>query len=400
MTPNTRLGIEFPPQRTSARVPRKVVLLHGISTDAPWYPLTSRIVSDLFETVEIKYPHFRWWAPLKLVGSPLMLGLTVVLAVAAWLFLTGPERLVAVASIVVLGVALARWRAGALLTSALDFVVEGLSEKLGADSRPPHLIAHSLGSWLSMNAAARFAGVPFARVVLCGCVLPRSFDWDTLLGTGASAAPRLDMVRNEMGLKDPVPRLAGMFSRLAPHFGSAGLDGFVDRDGVVHSLRRPDEACPQCTGAPVAPVHNVPLPRAGHSTMFVGGIQCKTAWVPFLFGYDPGEYRYFVDRCRRIGESADAAFARVEEAALFTQEWIWAKGSLVGRGMHLLHEIAPSAYADPDAADIVLVALGVFRRTVTAALLAADTNPRPVYRALDLHAALRNSLHAVLERVA
>jgi hypothetical protein len=134
--------------------------------------------------------------------------------------------------------------------------------------------------------------------------------------------------------------------------------------------------------------------------MFVGGIQCKTAWVPFLFGYDAGEYRYFVDRCRRIGDSADAAFARTEEAALFTREWFWAGGSLVARGMHLLKEIAPAAYADPDAADIVLVALGVFRRTVTAALLAADTDPRPVYRALDLHAALRNSLHAVLERVA
>lgn len=396
------MRIKYPP-RHSPRVARKVVLLHGISTDAPWYDETNRILSRLFQVVELRYDHYRNYAPLKLVGNPPTLARagTIAAAVVGGA-VVGIAPLVwgvaGAAGIAFAGLGIAQWRARSDLETALEYFITERERALGGDRRAPHLIAHSLGSWLSMRAAERYPGVRFKRVVLCGSVLPRAFPWAALVDRSRNA-PAVHAVRNEVGLRDWVPLLAGLLQKAAPHFGGAGRWGFVGPPAVVHTHEGPRHPCSACSPADIAPVHNVPLPFS-HSAGFAGGSQCKTAWVPFLLGYDPVEYNQVLDLCEQLHE-ARASSERTElEAELFAREWRWANGSLVARATEFLLEVAPPIRWDSRAGDIVLVALGLFWRTLADALHALPEDEDAIFRALDLHAALRNAVHAVLDQIA
>jgi pimeloyl-ACP methyl ester carboxylesterase len=377
-------------------------LVHGISTDAPWYEETNRILSRLFEVVELRYDHYRNNAPLKLVGNPPTLARAGTIAAVVGGAVAGVAPLVwgiaGAAGIAFAGLGIAQWRARSDLDNALEHFIAERERALGGDRRAPHLIAHSLGSWLSIRAAERYPGVRFRRVVLCGSVLPRAFPWAALVNPSGNA-PAIRAVRNEVGLRDWVPLLAGLLQRAAPHFGGAGRWGFIGPTSVVHTQEGARHPCSACGPWNIAPVHNVPLPFS-HSAGFAGGSQCKTAWVPFLLGYDPIEYNQLMDLCDQLHE-ARAPWERTKlESELFAHEWRWANGSLVARAMEFLLEAAPQIRWDPRAGDIVLVALGVFWRTLADALHALPDDQDSIFRALDLHAALRNAVHAVLDQIA
>jgi GNAT superfamily N-acetyltransferase len=84
--------------------------------------------------------------------------------------------------------------------------------------RRPCLAAHSFGTWITCNAMLKYDDMRFDKLILCGSILPRDFNWARLF-----ARDQVAMVRNECGHKDPWP---GWASRVAPGMGRSGSTGF------------------------------------------------------------------------------------------------------------------------------------------------------------------------------
>ena len=87
--------------------------------------------------------------------------------------------------------------------------------------RRPSVVAHSFGTWIVGYTMLKHPDVKFDKLLLFGCILPRDFDWLTLFGRD-----QVGFVRNERGLKDPWPNLAGKFVARAGTAGSKGFEWF------------------------------------------------------------------------------------------------------------------------------------------------------------------------------
>jgi hypothetical protein len=85
----------------------------------------------------------------------------------------------------------------------------------------PCVVAHSFGSWIVGYAMLKYEDIKFDKMILCGCILPRDFDWATLI-----ARDQVSSVRNEVGLKDSLPYLADLFVKGGGLAGSKGFDWF------------------------------------------------------------------------------------------------------------------------------------------------------------------------------
>lgn len=82
----------------------------------------------------------------------------------------------------------------------------------------PCLAAHSFGTWITCNAMLKYDDIRFDKIILCGSILPRDFNWATLF-----ARDQVALVQNECGHKDPWP---GWASRLVLGTGTSGSTGF------------------------------------------------------------------------------------------------------------------------------------------------------------------------------
>lgn len=89
---------------------------------------------------------------------------------------------------------------------------------LNCYDRRPCLAAHSFGTWIVCNAMLKYEDIRFDKILLCGSILPRDFNWAKLL-----ARDQVGLVRNEVGHRDPWP---GWASRLVPGAGTSGSVGF------------------------------------------------------------------------------------------------------------------------------------------------------------------------------
>jgi len=85
----------------------------------------------------------------------------------------------------------------------------------------PSLVAHSFGTWIVAYAMLKYPDIKLDKLVLIGCILPPDFDWPTLF-----ARDQIGSVRNELGLRDPWPGLAGKIVARAGTAGSKGFDWF------------------------------------------------------------------------------------------------------------------------------------------------------------------------------
>jgi pimeloyl-ACP methyl ester carboxylesterase len=95
------------------------------------------------------------------------------------------------------------------------------------DARPS-AVAHSFGTWILGYAMLKFPDMRFDKLVLAGSILPRDFDWGTLL-----ARDQVSLVRNECGQKDPWPKWAG---RLVARSGTGGEQGFEWFGSTVENI--------------------------------------------------------------------------------------------------------------------------------------------------------------------
>ena len=124
-------------------------------------------------------------------------------------------------------------------------------------THPPSMIAHSFGAYIVAAALEKYPEIRFDRVILCGSIVRRDFDWAGKLSTG-----QVNAVLNESGGKDIWAQHVDWFVADA---GSSGRNGFDSQaDGLYER-------------------HN---PLLGHSDHFYP-LNVRENWIPFLNGYLP-----------------------------------------------------------------------------------------------------------------
>jgi hypothetical protein len=120
----------------------------------------------------------------------------------------------------------------------------------------PSVIAHSFGTLIVTRSIEKY-GLEFDRLILCGSIVRRDFEWSKWIGT------KVTRVLNDFGGRDIWARLVPFAIRDA---GQSGLRGFHDTAG----------------GAVVERGN----PWMRHSDYFFS-FNYTTRWIPFLHGTDP-----------------------------------------------------------------------------------------------------------------
>lgn len=130
----------------------------------------------------------------------------------------------------------------------------------------PSVVAHSFGTYILASALERYPYLHFDRVVLCGSILPRSFDWSKYIKNGQVRA-----VRNEPSTRD-------IWCRLAPlavgETGRSGTRGFCGDWTETRRGAQPDAWS-------VAHSREQETFKLAHSEMF-SDMHMSTCWFPFL----------------------------------------------------------------------------------------------------------------------
>lgn len=140
----------------------------------------------------------------------------------------------------------------------------------------PSVVAHSFGTYIVTRALARYPAIKLNRLVLCGSIVERAYDWKTML-----ESRRVHGVRNEVAGDDPVVRLfrSRVMRRLVPYSGPTGIDGFG------HKYSGFEEAT---------------FKEFSHCSHFEAPLHCKTFWVPYIRGTQE-----FSDLCRQCADSTN-----------------------------------------------------------------------------------------------
>lgn len=287
---------------------QRIVTIHGVNSKGAWQEEVEQALGMLFDFDPIKYNFYRWFFGTELLFNPFVwppLATVLIIAiikgwVTGWCMIT----LCIVALVLIAHVTAYPYRAWAEKRVRRQF-----SEKLQSGS-PPHLIAHSFGTYLSGRALRDLPWPRFSRIVLAGCVLHEHFPWITI--RGGNDPSRFRSVRNEMAARDQVARLAARLESLIPGFGPAGYSGFKGPEEWVHNVESANSVCVGCErpGA-TALIHNIKCEELGHSDVFLGPAYAVFYWLPFLLGYDPAAYQQFLLLCFEIDEAA--AQARKQE---------------------------------------------------------------------------------------
>lgn len=116
----------------------------------------------------------------------------------------------------------------------------------------PSIVAHSFGSYVVAECMLKYREVKFDKILLCGSILPRSFNWHELLSRN-----QVWLIRNEFGLRD---RWARIVVRLVGRMGDSGYKGFfLDSPCLVQEQ----------------------FDYHLHSDYFRVG-HCKEHWIPFF----------------------------------------------------------------------------------------------------------------------
>jgi len=256
---------------------KRLITLHGISTNGEWQERVEEVFSPHFDYMPIKYPEYRHFGGAK----------------------------------VILGVGRKK--------KALERITRAYVAATADQAEPPHLIAHSLGTVLSATLLKRFPWVRLDRVVFVGSPLPADFNWDALL---AEDPAKFQEIRNETGAQDWVVRAAGLKLMSRRGLGDAGLVGFFGRG--VHPLLGPLQGCSLCVTTSRSNIHNAPLRDYGHSTMFLSERHAADLWLPFLWGLVPQEYLDFIRMCQKVRYfQEESSLLEAESVKDELKEWRW-----------------------------------------------------------------------------
>ena len=223
---------------------------------------------------------------------------------------------------------------------------------------PPHVVAHSLGTYLTGHLVNESRDLVLGRVVFTGCVLEISFPWRRILGPDARGA--CWGVKNFVGEDDFVPILTGIVRDLWIHatrfargrrlgrgtawlgrhlrwrpLGRAGQQGFAVDHPVVHSVAV-DRLCPDCLRAGEhAPVHNIAERFAGHSTLNGEPGYQLFHWLPYLWGSSPENYALWKEICLDGSKAYEGL--KKPSPDIITRQRIELQNDLLAAETHLLH---------------------------------------------------------------
>ena len=328
-----------------------ILTVHGINTDGKWQEAVKNVLEPHFECAAIQYPHYRYLGALKLLFEPYVLvpALAVPWIVSKWEHLKYPSMWVLGAFVLAyLGSYVRRH-------CALKYVLGQMNQSDFEDRR--HLIAHSLGSYLTGKIILKHTWFRLSHVIYAGCVLSQKFNWRKL-GLVNHPKPRCKhtvssnetvnlsypeelanaqaiKVRNDVQRKDLVPILAkALRAFLLPDFGMAGYSGFKDTlpcppaVTVMHKVPTPSQACADCcANSHLAPLHNVVVDEYWHSGVFSDPRYISAFWLPFFWNIESSEYALFVqifiesEKARRENFYSQI----IEQERVFReQEWRWA----------------------------------------------------------------------------
>jgi hypothetical protein len=303
----------------SERRKQTVVTVHGLNSDGQWQEAIDRALTPFFKCVAIRYPHYRRFGVTKLFSDPyLLVAAASLIGALCWFEAIGLRGaiILSIATLIV-GYAIAYRRRRA----ALETVRAQLSDTQLVGERP-NAIAHSLGSYLLCTAMKRWVEIRFRRIILSGCVVSRTFNWE---GHRRGNESSFDSVRNEMG-NDGVARAAVYLQGLVPGLGHAGSRGFIGAESFVHTTLSPNATCVMCSSV-VGRVHNVMHGDLGHNDPFVAAQQrAETLWLPVLWGIEPVEYQNFLELCAEIRTADDSGDAPRLIDELRTRQWSWLRG--------------------------------------------------------------------------
>ena len=278
----------------------RVITVHGVNSKGEWQEEVAQALGLFFHFEPIKYNHYRWFFGTELAFCPIVwLPLGVLFMIAILMGWVREGRSITLGILIIL--VLAALGAYPYRVWAVKTFQRRLSLKFDKAGPPPSLIAHSFGTYLSGGALRDLPWPRYDRVVLAGCVLDGHFPWQSLQGSNPL---RFREVRNEMAARDNIARMAAWLDRLVPGFGSAGYSGFSGSTQWVHHVDSANAACSACDPSKDrAPIHNIKCDELGHSDVFLGPAYAVMYWLPFLWGYDPATYRYFLSVCFDISRA-------------------------------------------------------------------------------------------------
>lgn len=156
---------------------------------------------------------------------------------------------------------------------------------------PPHLIAHSFGSYIAAEAMRKHSEIRFGRVIICGSIIERGFPWQIAFSRG-----QVTCVLNETGGRDVPAAIVGWAVEDA---GSSGRDGFKGSHPCLIESPNPHDA---------------------HSDAFYTA-RAQQRWVPFLHGEPPVETLQMPAPTPNRRPLATAALVLLASSALVWFAW-------------------------------------------------------------------------------
>jgi hypothetical protein len=273
---------------------KKVITIHGINTRGQWQESIKAVLEPHFECISIKYDEYRWFGETKILLDPFVF--MAGLAASVYLGRGAVSLSVCILASFLIAVFVSYLRR----LRTMQRIKRDLDGHL-ATGKSLHVIAHSLGTYFIGRIIEQFPDVRLDYLILAGCVLKRATPWSEYLRNNPRVVRR---VRNEMAVQDLVAKLAVVFYGLFPGLGYAGVAGFKE---LSHDVDTHSGCGIECT----ALVHNVRLPKSGHSDVFVGRGHAQRFWLPFLWGLDPSDYEDFMEMCLLADE-----LDRLEDARL------------------------------------------------------------------------------------
>jgi hypothetical protein len=321
----------------NADLRRVIVSIHGIRSEGLWQEDFEKVFKHHFRFLRFKYGEFRHpigavlWIALELW---VVLGGAVALLVAWRLDVLYGWRdwIIALSTWLLLGF-IANFLADIRRKRVVNKFVAWIDSEVQNELNP-HIIAHSLGSFVLGRLLHNYPERDFKHIILMGCVLKRRYAWQEM-------SSRFDMVRNEVAGRDWVSRLSTFLNPIIPEMGAAGIRGFSSIPGFVRTLNENDFGSPwrpcvdDCScgfgkiDSPAARILNVWCAKLGHNDM--ARHRARLVWLPFLWDIPPRVHREFIEICqecfvlekekRRSELTAKANYLR-------KRCWFWTRGSL------------------------------------------------------------------------
>jgi len=309
----------------------QVLTIHGVNHDKTWQVRAASVLEPHFRCLSIEYDDYPGLkGPVKAVINLWLATIAVIAFITGTIMILFGQSMYAIifsgGAFILGGLALAT--AYFQRRSCANRLKGDIGRAAGAHPMPPHVIAHSLGTYLIGRILRKFYDFKLDRIVLVGAVLPRKFPWSRILEDKPEAFTE---VRNEVGQDDWVVKLVGAAKWLLRDLGDAGSKGFVGAEEMVHSNTVPSAPCSSCSRSALhALIHNFVLKEYLHSDCFLGPKHARELWLPFLWDYTPGEFQEWLKFCwsatYSLQEDLEKEYLAFVKQKLLDRSWSWTSG--------------------------------------------------------------------------